>query len=413
MNSIQIPHMKQELNIHHFRYESGQMLDKITVTYETWGRLNALKNNAVLIAHALTGTSHAANSSYKKDPGWWEFLIGPDKAIDTRKYFVICSNVLGGCSGTSGPSSINPLPGKPHGMNFPAVTIRDMVHAQKQLIDFLGVKKLVMITGASMGGMQALEWAANYPDLVESIIPISTPGRAYPQSIAYRKSQRRAIMMDSDWRGGNYYGISCPTRGIELARLIGFISYRTEREFAYRFGRRHHDTSIFDINARFEIESYLEYHGNKLAQWFDANTYIYLSKAMDLHDLGRGFKSYEQGVHRIQSKVLMFGLDSDILFPCYQKKEVIEIINKTNHQAEYKEVKSLYGHDAFLIEEEQVSKIILEFLEEIDSKTREITDEISDKDNSRRTQARFIDWSRHPANLSKDDLINDLEEALA
>jgi homoserine O-acetyltransferase len=218
-----------------------------------------------------------------------------------------------------------------------------------------------------MGGMQALEWAANYPAQVESIIPISTPGRAYPQSIAYRKSQRKAIMMDPLWNNGNYYNGLPPKQGIEVARLIGFISYRTEKEFAHRFGRDHRDDSIYDINSRFEVESYLEHHGKKLAQWFDANTYLYLSKTMDLHDMGYGFSSYEEGLQRIRSKVLMLGVDSDILFPCYQQKEVVNILKKKNPNVEYREIHSLYGHDAFLVEEKKVENIISDYLTKIET----------------------------------------------
>ena len=362
MTVSHIPHRKEQFHFGPFRFENGQTLSRLTITYETWGRLNAQRSNAVLIAHALTGTSHAASSQDAPEPGWWEFLIGPGKAVDTRQYFVVCSNVLGGCSGSSGPSSIDESIGQPYGLSFPTVTISDMVRSQKELIDHLGISKLQLITGGSMGGMQAMEWAAIYPEMVEAIAPIATPGKAYPQSIAYRKAQRKAIMLDPEWRGGNYYGISCPKEGIELARLVGFISYRSEKEFAVRFGRDHHDPDLFDLKGRFEIESYLEHHGKKLAGWYDANTYLYLSKSMDLHDMGRGFESYEQGIQRIESKVLMVGINSDILFPVHQQKEVVKILRQTNPNVVYEEVDSIYGHDAFLIEEEQISKLIRDCL---------------------------------------------------
>ncbi len=370
MKTTTIPHSKRHLTFGPFCFESGQTLDEITLTYETWGTLNADRSNAVMIAHALTGTSHAASSEEIPYYGWWEYLIGPGKVIDTRRYFVICSNVLSGCSGSSGPASINPNTGKPYAMSFPVVTIRDMVHAQKHLLDHLKIDRLLTILGASMGGMQALEWAAIYPECVESIIPISTPGRAYPQSIAYRKSQRKAIMMDPLWNNGNYYGGARPKQGIELARLIGFISYRTEKEFAHRFGREHRDASIYDIDGRFEVESYLEHHGKKLAQWFDANTYLYLSKAMDLHDMGFGFSSYKDGLQRIHSKVLMLGVNSDILFPCYQQKEIVNILKEINPNVAYREINSLYGHDAFLVEEKQVADIIADYLNKIESDSK-------------------------------------------
>ena len=251
-------------------------------------------------------------------------------------------------------------------LDFPLVTIRDMVHAQKQLIDFLGVKKIVTISGASMGGMQAMEWAANYPQYVQSIIPIAAPGRAYPQSIAYRKAQRKAIMLDADWRGGNYYKRSIPKNGIELARMMGFITYRSEPEFTHRFGRNTKADKPLDLEARFEVEEYLEYHGKKLANWFDANTYLYLSKAMDLHDLGHGQSSYEKGIQRIKAKTLVIGFDSDLLFPNYQQKEFVEILARTNNAVSYKEISTLYGHDAFLIERDQIKETIHAFLKNFD-----------------------------------------------
>jgi homoserine O-acetyltransferase/O-succinyltransferase len=382
MDNISVPHTKRQFTFGPFRFESGEVLNKINITYETWGKLNESRDNVVLIEHALTGTSHAASADDSPEKGWWESLIGPGKSIDTNKYFAICPNVIGGCSGSSGPSSINKKTGLPFALTFPVVTIKDMVRSQKKLFDHLQINQLLTITGASMGGMQAMEWAALYPEMVKSIIPISAPGQAYPQSIAYRKAQRKAIMNDPDWNGGNYYGISKPEKGIELARLIGFITYRSEKEFAERFGREHRDSSIYDLTARFEIESYLEYHGKKLAQWFDANTYLYLSKSMDLHDLGRGYNSYEEGIHQIQAHTLCIGVESDILFPNYQQKEFINILSQTNPNATYKEIKSLYGHDAFLIEEEQINSIITEFLYKIESKNKETELEISNKSYS-------------------------------
>ncbi len=360
-----IPHRKGLVEIGNFRFESGQTLAEVNVAYETWGVLNTRGDNAILICHALTGTSHAASGEQNRNAGWWEFLIGPGRTIDTRNYFVICANVLGGCSGSTGPASIDPSTQKPFGMRFPVVTVRDMVNNQRSLIDRLGIGRLHMITGASLGGMQAMEWAAMYPERVEAIMPISTPGRVYDQSIAYRKAQRKAIMMDPEWRDGDYYGVSNPAQGIELARLIGFITYRTESEFAERFGRMHRDPSLFELKARFEIECYLEHHGRKLAQWFDANTYLYLSKAMDLHDLGRGYASYEEGIQRIRAKVRVLGVSSDLLFPCYQQREFAEILSRTNSEVEYFKIRSIFGHDAFLIEQKKINRMIGGFLKAI------------------------------------------------
>ncbi len=355
-------HTKNDFTFGPFTFENGETLPQVTLTYETWGTLNEKKDNAILICHALTGTSHAASGESDDSPGWWEFLIGPDKAVDTNNFFVICANVLGGCSGSTGPSSINPITGKPYAISFPQVTIRDMVRSQKKLIDHLQIEKIKCALGASMGAMQAMELAALYPEKVESIIPISAPGRAYPQSIAYRKAQRKAIMNDPDWRGGNYYGVSTPSKGIELARMIGFITYRSEPEFTQRFGRELADENLIDLRSRFQIESYLEYHGNKLAKWFDANTYLYLSKAMDLHDLGRGYESYEQGIQKIKARTCIVGIDSDILFPFYQQEEFANILRKTNPNVQLVKINSLFGHDAFLIEKEKISKIVRNFI---------------------------------------------------
>ena len=365
-------HFKNNLELDAFQCENEQILPKVNLAYETWGILNPAKDNAVLICHALTGTSHVTSGAADTSPGWWEFLVGAGKPIDTTKYFVICINTLGGCSGSTGPSSINPETGQVYGIRFPQITIRDMVRSQKKLLDRLQIERLHLIIGASMGGMQAMEWAALFPELVESIVPISAPGRAYPQSIAFRKAQRKAIMNDPDWRGGYYYGICKPEKGIELARMIGFITYRSEFEFARRFGRELSDQNLFDLSSRFEIESYLEHHGKKLAQWFDANTYLYLSKAMDLHDLGRGYSSYEHGIQKIQAKTCIVGVDSDMLFPHYQQEEFANILQKTNPNVEYIEIKSLFGHDAFLVEEEQIAGIVRNFLNQNKIKKVEI-----------------------------------------
>ncbi len=359
-----ISHQAGTYTFKNFELINGGSLDEVSIFFETWGSLNEDCDNAILIAHSLTGTSHAASGEKDPEEGWWEFLIGPGKPFDTSKYFVVCSNVLGGCSGSTGPSSINPETGQPYGIDFPAVAIRDMVNSQKKLTDFLGIRRLLTVTGGSMGGMQALEWAATYPGMVESIIPIAVPGRAYPQSIAFRKAQRKAITNDPDWRNGNYYNDTYPEKGIELARLIGFITYRTEKEFAGKFGRKTENEKFSNLEGRFEVEKYLEYQGKKLSRWFDPNTYLYLSKAMDLHDMGFGYNSYEVGVRQITAKVMMIGLRTDMLFPVHQQKEVVKILKTSNNDVFYKEVETVYGHDAFLLEKEQISDIIRNFLNE-------------------------------------------------
>jgi len=356
-------HKKDHINIQSFEFESDPVFPEVTVVYETWGTLNDARDNAVMIEHALTGSSHAASAPDDPAPGWWEYLIGPGCAIDTSRYFVICANVLGGCNGTTGPSSPSHTNGRPYGTDFPVVTVRDMVRSQKHVIDHLGIERLHTIIGGSMGGMQALEWAAMYPDSVNSIMCMAAPGRAYPQSIALRKAQRRAIMMDPDWCKGHYYGKSIPAAGIEVARMIGHITYRTEMEFAQRFGRDHHDDDLYALTSKFEIENYLEYQGTKLAARFDANTYLYLSKAMDLHDMGYRCESYEQGLQRIRAKTLVMGIDSDILFPTYQQKEIVDILKMTNNDVQYREITSIKGHDGFLVEQEQVTQLVRDYLE--------------------------------------------------
>lgn len=348
-----------------FRFESGQVLPSVDLFFESWGELNAQKDNVILVTHALTGNTHINNNGTAGDNGWWEFLVGPGKPFDTRRYFVICINVPGSCSGSSGPATIDPQTAKPYGMRFPLVTIRDMVNTQKAVLDILGVCKIQAICGASMGGMQAMDWAVAYPEMVGSIISIAAPGRVYPQSIAFRKAQRKAIMLDPNWQNGDYYEGNYPVDGVETARMIGFISYRSEQEWRERFGRNTADDDMLRIESRFEIESYLEYHGKKLTERFDANSYIYLSKSMDLHDLGQGQSSYETGVQRIQCPVLMIGFDSDLLFPCYQQREVVDILQDVNSHAYYSEIQTIYGHDAFLIEEAAIASAINTFFKDV------------------------------------------------
>ena len=358
-----ISHTKATFRLKDFVFECGETLDELVLCYETWGSLNGERDNAILATHALTGTSHAASHPDAPAIGWWEFMIGPGRPFDTSRYFVICINVPGACSGSSGPSSINPSTGNPFGTSFPVVTIRDMVRAQKHVLDHLEIESLHTVSGASMGGMQAMEWAALFPETVRSIIPFAAPGRAYPQSIAYRKAQRKAIMLDPAWQEGQYYDSEPPVKGIELARIVGFITYRTEKEFAGRFGRNLAEEELLDLHGRFEIEHYLEYHGRKLATWFDANSYLYLSKAMDLHDLGHGATSWEAGVQRIKARTLMIGFNSDLLFPCYQQEEVATLLRKGGANARYCEIDSIYGHDAFLLEKDAISKVVHQFME--------------------------------------------------
>ncbi|MDN5347630.1 MAG: homoserine O-acetyltransferase/O-succinyltransferase [Clostridia bacterium] len=352
-----------------FELECGARLGPITVAYETYGRLNSSGDNAILVLHALTGDAHVAGKRSPEDrkPGWWDPMVGPGRPLDTERYFVVCSNVLGGCYGTTGPSSTNPTTGRPYGLDFPIITIRDMVRVQRVLLEHLGVKRLVTAIGGSMGGMQALEWGVNYPDFLASIIPIATSGRTSAQGIAYNAVQREAIYMDPGWEGGNYYGRPGPQKGLALARMIGTITYKSDVSWSFKFGRARNGSleDLYKLEGRFEIENYLHYQGRKLVERFDANTYLYLTKAIDLHDVGRGHPSYAEALGRISCPCLAIGISTDILYPPYQVKEIAEILQKQGRPAKYAELNSPYGHDAFLIEFDKLGAIVKEFLAEI------------------------------------------------
>lgn len=354
---------------HPLKMEIGIDFFPVRVAYETYGTLNTAGDNVIVVCHALTGNAHAAgfSSADPKSAGWWNSLIGKGKPIDTSKYFVVCSNFLGSCYGTTGPSSVNPVTGTPYGLSFPQMTVRDMVRVQHELIRSLGVRKIKTVIGGSLGGMQVLEWAVLYPGMVESIIPIATATRHSPWSIGLNDVARQAIMNDPEWRGGNYYGHGQPEKGLSLARQIAMISYRSEKEFSERFGRERQKkngkeaTYRFDAENLFQIESYLRYQGDKLVQRFDANTYIYISRAMDLHDIGIDRGSVEEVLASIDVPVLCVGIDSDVLYPAHEQKEMASKIRRSV----YHEITSPYGHDAFLIEFTQMGKFVSEFLAEI------------------------------------------------
>ncbi|MBE3571343.1 MAG: homoserine O-acetyltransferase [Moorella humiferrea] len=347
--------------------EGGAHLGPLTIAYETYGELNASGDNVILVLHALTGSAHVAGRHSLEDrlPGWWDPLIGPGRALDTRRYFVVCANVLGSCYGTTGPASINPDTGRPYALDFPVVTIRDMVRVQKILLDHLGVKHLVAAVGGSMGGMQVLEWGFLYPEMVRAIIPIAACGRTTPMQIAFNNVQREAIYADPEWQAGNYYGTPGPQRGLALARRIGTITYKSDISWTMKFGRTIVDEKkYFHLDGQFEVESYLSYQGRKLVQRFDANAYIYLTKAVDLHDVGRGRGNYNEIWCNVPV-CLGIGISSDFLFPPQQVKEIVQLINAAGGRALYKELKSPYGHDAFLIEFKQLEAILKPFLDEI------------------------------------------------
>jgi len=330
--------------------DSGITLAPVEVAYETYGELNAARSNAVMVTHAFSGDAHAAGEG-----GWWSTMIGPGKAFDTDKYFVICSNVLGGCRGTTGPGSINPETGCPWAMSFPQVTIADMVRLQKMLIDHMGIGRLLTVSGGSMGGMQALEWAATYPDRVASAIPIATTARHSAQQIAFNEVGRQAIMADPDWNGGNYYGARLPGRGLAVARMVGHITYMSDESMREKFGRK------LRTPDQFEVESYLKYRGYKFVDRFDANSYIYITRAMDTFDLTQ--RGALQTLFELnKARFLLISFTSDWLYPPYQSLEIVKALRGRNCDVAYCNLDARYGHDSFLVEVEQQTEVVRGFL---------------------------------------------------
>jgi homoserine O-acetyltransferase len=344
--------------------DCGETIAPVQVAYETWGRLNDNCSNAILVLHAFSGDAHAAGIHVEtKQTGWWDDMIGPGKAFDTEKYFVICSNVLGGCRGTTGPSSINPATGYPYGLGFPGITIADMVRLQKLLIDHLGIKKLLAVTGGSMGGMQALQWAASYPEAVASAIVIASTARHSPQQIAFNEVGRQAIMADPDWSGGDYYEGNPPARGLAVARMVGHITYMSDESMRLKFGRRLRDRENFgfDFGVDFEVESYLRYRGSQFVNRFDANSYLYITKAMDYFDLSAG-REHASVFEGVQSRFLVISFTSDWLYPTYQSLEIVNALRRHLCDVAFCELTSNYGHDAFLVETAEQSEVVAGFL---------------------------------------------------
>lgn len=348
--------------------ECGASFGPITVEYETYGRLNESGRNAILLCHALSGDAHAAGYHNVDDekPGWWDTMVGPGKAFDTDYYFIICTNVLGGCKGTTGPASTDPASGEPYGTNFPIITIKDMVTVQKALIAYLGIEKLLAVSGGSMGGMQALRWAVSYPESVEAVIPIATTPRLSPQGIAFNAVGRQAIFADPNWNGGDYYGKSTPTpdTGLALARMIGHITYLSDQSMREKFGRdlRYRKGYAYNFEKEFQVESYLDHQGRKFTRRFDANSYLYLTKAMDYFDLTAGGHSLRESLKLVTAKFLIIAFTSDWLFPAYQNKQIANALRNNGIDVTYVELKSAYGHDAFLLEYEEQTKLISAFL---------------------------------------------------
>ncbi|MDD5258918.1 MAG: homoserine O-acetyltransferase [bacterium] len=345
--------------------ESGEKLGPIKVAYETYGTLNEDKSNAVLVEHAFSGDAHAAGYHEGDDkPGWWDDLIGPGKALDTNKYFIICSNIIGGCKGSTGPSSIDPKTGKPYALDFPIITVGDIVKVQKHLIDHLGIKKLLSVIGGSMGGMQVLQWVASYPENVLSAIPIATTLKHSPQQIAFDEVGRQAVMADPAWLNGNYYDFGQPERGLAIARMIGHITYMSDRSMEEKFSRKLKEKSKnLKFTSDFEVEGYLKYRGDAFVKRFDANSYLYITKAMDYFDLSGDKLIPKKKKPKIRFLVIAF--KSDWLYPAYQSQEIVKLLKARNIRTTYCEIDSTYGHDAFLVEIEKESHLIKHFLRSV------------------------------------------------
>ena len=362
---------------HHYTHpsplllESGETLSSVTIAYETYGSLNRDNGNAILLCHALSGDAHVAGyHKGEKRAGWWDSVVGPGKAFDTDRYFIICSNVIGGCKGSTGPSSMSPATGKPYGITFPVITVRDMVNAQKLLIDYLGIRRLYAVAGGSMGGMQVLQWTVNYPEMVKKAIVIAATGYSTPQQIAFNEVGRYAIISDPGWNGGNYYDRKSydadsegPSRGLSIARMVGHITYLSNESMHEKFGRalQGKDRIGFDFSTDFAVESYLHHQGDTFTKRFDANSYLYITKAIDYFDLTRD-GSLAEGLRPAAAAFLVIAITSDWLYPPYQSQEIVTALAANNREVRYSEIRSNYGHDAFLLEAGQLNYIMGRFL---------------------------------------------------
>ena len=354
-----------------FRTDSGETLPEVQIAYETYGELSPGADNAVLVIHALTGDAHAAGFHSPDDPrpGWWDPMIGPGKAIDTQKYFVVSSNNLGGCSGTTGPTSINPATGRAYNANFPVTTVEDTVRVHKLLLDHLGVKRLKTVIGGSLAGMQTLEWGLRYSDFCDSVIPVAGAARLDPMGIAWDKIARRAITADGDWNDGHYAAGRGPRKGLSAARMLAHITYLSKGIMWEKFGReiRDKDKMLDDIASRFEVESYLDHQGDKFVDRFDANSYLYISRMMDLYDASLGFESLEASLSRLKTRCLLVCFISDWLFPPERSMEIAQILQKLRHEVELHTVESTYGHDAFLVQYDKLTEIVGGFLQRLEN----------------------------------------------
>jgi homoserine O-acetyltransferase len=347
--------------------DSGAELGPFTIAYQTYGRLDASRANAVLVCHALTGDQFVAETHpVTGKPGWWETMVGPGKPIDTERFFVICVNVLGACMGTTGPRDLNPATGKPYGLSFPVITVADMVRAQKLLIDHLGIEKLFCVTGGSMGGMQVLQWAASYPERVFAAVPVATGARHSAQNIAFHEVGRQAIMADPDWCHGDYLAEGRnPRRGLAVARMAAHITYLSESALHQKFGRNLQDRTrvTYGFEADFQVESYLRYQGSSFVERFDANSYLYLTRAMDYFDLAAEHGGVLANAFRgTPVRFCLVSFTGDWLFPTSESRAIVHSLNAVAANVSFVEIESDKGHDAFLLEEPEFAKTLSGFL---------------------------------------------------
>jgi homoserine O-acetyltransferase len=349
------------------KLESGQLLAPLTIAYQTYGTLNADKSNAILVCHALTGDQHAASAHpVTHKPGWWETLVGPGKPVDTDRFFVICPNILGGCMGSTGPASLNPKTGKPYGLDFPVITIGDMVDAQVRLIDHFGISELFSVIGGSMGGMQVLEWAARQTKRVATAIPIATAPWHTAQNIAFHEVGRQAVMADPDWRGGAYHDFGVvPKNGLAVARMAAHITYLSEKALQGKFGRNLQDRAArsFSFDADFKIESYLRHQGSTFVDRFDANSYLYITRAMDYFDLeGAHGGKLANAFTGTNTQFCVVSFTSDWLYPTRDSKAIVKALNAVAANVSFVEIESDKGHDAFLLDEPEFHATVRGFL---------------------------------------------------
>jgi len=352
--------------------QSGYTFPYIELSYLTIGKLSPAKDNAILICHALSGNAQVAGMMESGKPGWWDFHVGPGKTIDTNHFFVICSNVIGGCNGSTGPGSIDPQTGQPYGMSFPPVTIRDMAAAQVKLLDHLGVDKLFAVTGGSMGGMQALVWATEYTERVRCCIPIASCMAHSAMQIAFNEVGRQAITSDPNWRGGAYYGKARPEHGLAVARMVGHVTYLSEFSMHQKFGRKlQKAASNEDMFPQYSVESYLQHQGESFVRRFDPNAYLYITKALDNFDLLEG-RAPEELLRDLKARFLVISFESDWLYPPSQSREMVRALNRSNAVVTYTNLETPYGHDSFLIQNPDFTRVLQNFLNtEYDSVSRQ------------------------------------------